>query len=303
MSQPFNHRVAQSLTDDTLRTTLNRSTGILRQRQAGAFDDTLPFSQLQEIGRARRADALGRLPALLQQLEEQARAHGIEVFWAADAAAASRYILALAKARRVRHVVRSHSAVVEEIGLDAALAQADAQVILTQLGDFILGLAGDTPVASGVSRAALAQRGDRQAVRGASGCATDAGYPGFGWHGALQAAPARAGGHLERGRRGAGGRGERRPGADRRRRSPGPGHVADPRRGHGHRAGDRQPGRPGAVSAALLAQRQRPASAGPRSADRWPPASRGRRRAARAPSGAAGQWPQRSAALGATARR
>lgn len=145
MPPPFNHRVAQSLADDTLRSTLNRSTGILRQRQAGAFDDTLPFSQLQAAGRARRADALGRLPALLQQLEEQARAHGVEVFWAPDAAAASRYILGLVEARRVRHVVRSHSAVVEEIGLDAALTQAGAQVILTQVGDFILGLAGDTP--------------------------------------------------------------------------------------------------------------------------------------------------------------
>ncbi len=145
MSQPFNHRVAQALADDALRTTLTRSTGILRQRQAGAFDDATPFLPLQELGRARRADALGRLPALLLQLEEQARAHGVEVFWAADAAAASRYILALAEARRVRHVVRSHSAVVEEIGLDAALAQAGAQVLLTQVGDFILNLAGDTP--------------------------------------------------------------------------------------------------------------------------------------------------------------
>jgi hypothetical protein len=145
MSQPFNHRVAQALADDALRTTLTRSTGILRQRQAGAFDDATPFLSLQELGRARRADALGRLPALLLQLEEQARAHGVEVFWAADAAAASRYILALAEARRVRHVVRSHSAVVEEIGLDAALAQAGAQVLLTQVGDFILSLAGDTP--------------------------------------------------------------------------------------------------------------------------------------------------------------
>lgn len=145
MSTDFGRRVATALRDDLLRTTLTRSTGILKQLRTSGYAGTTPFSQLQADGRAARMAALGQLPALLEQLDSQARANGIEVFWAGDAAAANRYVLALAEARRTRQVVRSHSATVEEIGLDAALAVAGVGVVTTHVGDYILHLAGDEP--------------------------------------------------------------------------------------------------------------------------------------------------------------
>lgn len=145
MSRDFQHRTAAALEDDFQRTTLTRSTGVLKQLRNGSFADTAPFSQLQAAARATRQAALGRLPELLEQLDSQARANGIEVFWAEDAAAANRYLLALAEARRVRQVVRSHSAAVEEIGLDTALAAAGAGIVLTQVGDYIVQLSVDTP--------------------------------------------------------------------------------------------------------------------------------------------------------------
>lgn len=145
MPRDFQQRATAALADDALRTTLTRSTGILNQQRAGGFADAAPFGQLQAAARAARLDALARLPALLEQLDSQARANGVEVFWAEDAAAATRYILALAEARRVRHVVRSRSTAAEEIGLDAALDTAGVAVVATQAGDFILRLAGDAP--------------------------------------------------------------------------------------------------------------------------------------------------------------
>ena len=145
MSNDFGHRVSAVLDDDFLRTTLTRSTGILKQQRASAFADTASFGQLQAEARSVRMGALGQLPELLEQLDSQACANGMEVFWAEDAAAANRYLLALAEARRVRQVVRSHSAAVEEIGLDAALAAAGTGVVLTQVGDYIVQLAGDAP--------------------------------------------------------------------------------------------------------------------------------------------------------------
>jgi L-lactate dehydrogenase complex protein LldF len=145
VSNDFHHRVSIALEDDALRTTLTRSTGILHQLRAAGFADTAPFYQLQARARAVRQDTVNRLPELLQQLDDQARANGIQVFWAGDARVASRYILALAEARRVRQVARSHSAVVEEIGLDAVLAEAGIGVTLTQVGDYILHLADDSP--------------------------------------------------------------------------------------------------------------------------------------------------------------
>jgi L-lactate dehydrogenase complex protein LldF len=145
MSPDFQRRVAAALEDDFLRTTLTRSTGVLKQARDQSFTETAPFGQLQAEARALRQTALGRLPELLEQLDSQARANGMEVFWAEDAAAAVRYLLALVEARRVRQVVRSHSAAVAEIGLDAALAEAGVGVVLTQVGDYIVQLAGDDP--------------------------------------------------------------------------------------------------------------------------------------------------------------
>jgi len=145
MSPDFQRRAAAALEDDLLRTTLTRSTGVLKQLRNRGFADTAPFGQLQAEAGALRQAALDRLPELLAQLDSQARANGIDVFWAEDAAAANRYLLALVEARRVRQVVRSHSSAVAELGLDAALAAAGVGVVLTQVGDYIVQLAGDDP--------------------------------------------------------------------------------------------------------------------------------------------------------------
>ncbi len=85
------------------------------------------------------------MPALLEQLERQARANGIEVFWAEDAAAANRYLLALVEGATGAPGGAQPSAAIEEIGLDAALAAADTGVVLTQVGDYIVQLSDNTP--------------------------------------------------------------------------------------------------------------------------------------------------------------
>lgn len=144
MANDFNHRIAASLEDDLLRATLTRSTGILRHNRQQAFADTTPFSRLQAEAQALRQAALGRLPDLLTQLDEEARALGVQVYWADDANAANRYVLALAEARRARQVARSHAAIAEEIGLDAALAAAGVAVVLSDIGDYIVRLSDDT---------------------------------------------------------------------------------------------------------------------------------------------------------------
>lgn len=145
MPNDFNRRASAALADDALRSTLTRSTAILQQLRERAFDDTTPFRQLQAEARAVRQASLSRLPALLQQLADQARANGVQVFWAVDAAAAAAYITTLAEARGARQVAHSHSAALEEIDLDAALAAAGIGVVATHVGDYILRLAGDQP--------------------------------------------------------------------------------------------------------------------------------------------------------------
>lgn len=145
MPNDFNQRVTAALQDDLLRATLTRSTGILRHQRQQAFADTTPFSRLQAEAQAMRQAALGRLPDLLTQLDGQARALGVQVYWADDANAANRYVLALAETRRVRQVARSHVAIAEEIGLDSALAAAGIAVALSDIGDYVTQLSDDAP--------------------------------------------------------------------------------------------------------------------------------------------------------------
>jgi L-lactate dehydrogenase complex protein LldF len=73
------------------------------------------------------------------------QAWGGQVLWARDAAHARRLILEVAQRHRVASVVKSKSMTTEEIGLNPALAAAGLKTLETDLGEFIVQLAGHPP--------------------------------------------------------------------------------------------------------------------------------------------------------------
>ena len=72
-------------------------------------------------------------------------AWGGRVLWARDAAQARQLILDVAREHGVKTVVKAKSMTTEEIGLNPALAAAGLQVMETDLGEFIVQLAGHPP--------------------------------------------------------------------------------------------------------------------------------------------------------------
>jgi L-lactate dehydrogenase complex protein LldF len=70
---------------------------------------------------------------------------GGKVFWAADAAEANRYVTELALARGVSLVVKGKSMMTEEVGLNAALEAVGVESVETDLGEYIIQLAGERP--------------------------------------------------------------------------------------------------------------------------------------------------------------
>jgi L-lactate dehydrogenase complex protein LldF len=70
---------------------------------------------------------------------------GGQVFEAADGSAAVALILELAREHQVHHLVKSKSMIGEEIGLTAGLEAEGFHVTETDLGEFIIQLAGDAP--------------------------------------------------------------------------------------------------------------------------------------------------------------
>jgi L-lactate dehydrogenase complex protein LldF len=91
-------------------------------------------------GQVIRAEAIERLPALLEQFEARAKANGMRVFWARDGREANNYILELARQKGVRLVTKGKSMVTEETGLNRLLTENGVEVWETDLGEFIIQL-------------------------------------------------------------------------------------------------------------------------------------------------------------------
>jgi L-lactate dehydrogenase complex protein LldF len=95
--------------------------------------------------RAIKAEAVARLDELLAELERAVTAWGGRVLWARDAAQARQLILTIAREHEVKTVVKAKSMTTEEIKLNPALAAAGLTVMETDLGEFIVQLAGHPP--------------------------------------------------------------------------------------------------------------------------------------------------------------
>jgi L-lactate dehydrogenase complex protein LldF len=103
------------------------------------------WEALREAARSIRADIMQRLPEVLGRLADNVEARGGHVFWAADAAEADDYVASVAKRTDAKLAVKSKSMASEEIHLNAALQAQGVEVVETDLGEWIIQLAGETP--------------------------------------------------------------------------------------------------------------------------------------------------------------
>lgn len=90
-----------------------------------------------EYGRAIRAEAVNRMPELLEEFEKQALANGAKVVWAKTAEEANAFVLNLAKERGIRYVTKGKSMITEEMGLNDVLQENGIEPFESDLGEFI----------------------------------------------------------------------------------------------------------------------------------------------------------------------
>ena len=103
------------------------------------------WEEWRDQARAIKAEAVSRLDELLASLARQVEKWGGRVLWARDAAEARGHILEVAGSHGVKAVVKSKSMTTEEIELNPGLAAAGIRVSETDLGEFIVQLAGQRP--------------------------------------------------------------------------------------------------------------------------------------------------------------
>ncbi len=141
----FQDNARAALADGTLRGALGRATSLFAERRATALEGLGDWEELRERGRAIKEEALSDLDRQLETFVARAEERGTQVHWARDAREACAVVGELVAAAGARRLVKSKSMTTEEIGLNEALETDGTLPIETDLGEWIIQLAGETP--------------------------------------------------------------------------------------------------------------------------------------------------------------
>ncbi|MBV8465432.1 MAG: iron-sulfur cluster-binding protein [Burkholderiales bacterium] len=141
----FKQSARAKLADPQLQRSLARIPIKFVKGRAAAAQEFGDFEALREAGQRVRDTVLADLAGWLERFEAAATARGVTVHWAEDAADARRIVGEIARAERVKTVVKSKSMVTEEIELNEALAAQGVEVVETDLGEYVIQLAKERP--------------------------------------------------------------------------------------------------------------------------------------------------------------
>lgn len=122
-----------------------RATGNLLRERNNAAADLPEWEELRTRAREIKAHTIERLDEYLAMFADSVEKAGGKVVWASTAQEASDYIVALARDKGVQSVVKGKSMATEEIDLNHKLADVGVEAIETDLGEYMIQLAGETP--------------------------------------------------------------------------------------------------------------------------------------------------------------
>lgn len=105
----------------------------------------VPWQEWRRRAHAIRAFAIANLDKLLAEFAQQFAARGGTVLWARTAEEAAAHFLSICRRHGVRSVVKGKSMVSEELELNERLAAANIDAVETDLGEYIVQLAGQRP--------------------------------------------------------------------------------------------------------------------------------------------------------------
>ena len=148
MSQPgvmdvsVKKRAELALNDDFLRKAVKFTTERLRNGKKSASEEHGNWDEWRERGRQIRLHTIAHLDYYLNEFVNNARANGVHIHFADTSAEAAAIALDIAAHNEAASVVKSKSMVSEEVHLNHALESAGIEAIETDLGEYIIQLAG-----------------------------------------------------------------------------------------------------------------------------------------------------------------
>ena len=145
VTRNFRETAASTMADPNIQAALEKVYNGFFKARIAAGAATENWEDLRTRGKAIKDHAIANLDFYLDMLATNVERNGGHVFFAKDAAEANRYVLDLARQSNVRTVIKSKSMVSEEMGINSLLIDAGIETVETDLGEYIIQLAGETP--------------------------------------------------------------------------------------------------------------------------------------------------------------
>jgi len=137
--------IAEKLEDTILRGALGRFAEAYPISRAKAYENVEDIEALREQVRQMKIATVNHIEEVANAFEAAAQQRGAKVFRAKDGDAVKKYLLDLCHEKDVKRIVKSKSMASEEIHLNHSLEEAGLHVKETDLGEWIISLAGHKP--------------------------------------------------------------------------------------------------------------------------------------------------------------
>ncbi len=141
----FYRNSGKALADAVLQSALSRATRKFVRARADSVAAFPGFEAAREECSRIKGEALENLDRHLARFIAEASMHGAVVHVARDAAEAREIAVRIAKEEGVSIAVKSKSMIAEEVDLNTGLEAGGVEVVESDLGEFIVQLAGESP--------------------------------------------------------------------------------------------------------------------------------------------------------------
>lgn len=147
MNGAYQERIRETLADSRLQSAIYAASGrLMDHRKQVVTVEALPdYQELRTQAHRIKQHTLENLDYYLEQFESNLAAHGGQVVYARDGGEVVDFLAKLASQKQARLLVKSKSMTTEEIDLNDRLERHSLEVVETDLGEYIVQLAGERP--------------------------------------------------------------------------------------------------------------------------------------------------------------
>src|SRR4249920_1038630 len=144
-SEKFKAGAARSLNNPGLLKAMANLRSRMVAGRAKSILELDNFEDIREAAKQTRDFALAHLDYLLEEFERNATARGAKVHWVETGQDVNQLVLDIARSNNVRKIIKSKSMLGEETWLNEFLEAGGIEVRETDLGEYIIQEAGETP--------------------------------------------------------------------------------------------------------------------------------------------------------------